>query len=133
MADRITTDDYISISDHLARYCWHVDNDEADEWALLWTEDGVLTGGSEPFVGREALKGVPHAAFKAFGGKMRHFFANLHGDYGETRDTVHARYYNMVSTWEDGGKLYCLALAEAILVRDGGGWKIKREDLTILI
>ncbi|MCB2075671.1 MAG: nuclear transport factor 2 family protein [Novosphingobium sp.] len=40
----VSTDDYASISDFLARYCWLVDESDGDGWAALWSEDGVFAG-----------------------------------------------------------------------------------------
>jgi hypothetical protein len=55
----ISTEDYVAVSDHLARYCWGVDEGDEDGWIALWTEDGVFTGVTpEPVVGRENLRQV---------------------------------------------------------------------------
>jgi len=43
----------------LARYCFAVDERDADGWADLFTEDGVFNGIlGEPLVGREALRQI---------------------------------------------------------------------------
>jgi len=42
--------------------------------------------GPEPLVGREALKAIPASSFALSGGAMRHAYANLYLDYGESRD-----------------------------------------------
>ncbi len=39
----VSTADHIAISDHLARYCWAVDEGDEEGWIALWTEDGVFT------------------------------------------------------------------------------------------
>jgi ketosteroid isomerase-like protein len=125
---RVSDADFNAISDHMGRYCWHVDSGEGDEWAALWTEDGVFTGPHpEPVVGREALKRVPLDAFEQAGGKIRHMVANLHCDYIDgDKDKVRARYYNFVTSWVNGGAFACMAIAEVVLVRDGDGWLIQR-------
>lgn len=134
--DRITTDDWVSISQLMGDYCWRVDEGDGDGWAALWTEDAVFTGVlPEPVVGRDQLRGIPVMSFAAYGeGQMRHLFGNLTGSYGETRDIVHARFYNYVSGW--GGipaaGNFAMALCEAVFVRDGDGWLIKRNDARLL-
>jgi hypothetical protein len=128
----IAPEDFIAISDHMGRYCWKVDEGDEDGWAALWTEDGVFTGVfPEPVVGREALKGVPRQEKQTADGRMRHMIANLHCDYQGDRDTVLARYYNLVTTWIDGGRFACMATSQVLLVRDGAGWLVKRNDTVL--
>ena len=132
MGGRVTTDDHVAISDLLGRYCWAVDNGRGEDWAALWTEDGVLTGAEpQPVVGRAALTQNPYRAYAAFGGTMRHLLGNLHCDYGATRDVVHARFYNWVSTWKDGGVPVSMAVCEAVFVRHGDGWLIQSNHIDL--
>jgi hypothetical protein len=86
----------------------------------------------EPLVGREQLKVVPRRSMSAGAGLMRHVAANLHCRYGETRDLVHARLYNYVTNWSKGGAPVVMAVCNAILVRDGDDWKMKRNDARML-
>jgi hypothetical protein len=131
----VTTDDYVSISDFLGRYCWAVDEGDEEGWAALWTQDGVFAGVMpEPVVGREALKGVPRMAFAGGGGKMRHLVGSLHCDYaGEERGTVIGRYYNFVTNWLNGGAMNCFAISTVTLLRSGDSWLIERNDTVNLV
>lgn len=133
MAKGVSVADYTAVSDLLGRYCWHVDNGHSEEWADLWTEDGVYSGARPvPIVGHEALKAVPRGSFEGSnGGKTRHLIANLHCDYIDS-DTIRGRYYNFVSNWETQGRCVVMALCEVTLVRGGNGWKIKRSDVQLL-
>jgi len=129
----VSTDDFATISDFWGRYCWAVDENRADDWVALFTEDGVFTGfGPEPLVGREALKAIPASSFALSGGAMRHAFANLYLDYGESRDEVIAHLYNMVTNWKDGGAFQVMAVCKALLVRDGASWKVRRNDAVMM-
>jgi len=129
----VSTDDYASISDFWGRYCWAVDENRADDWVGLFTEDGVFTGfGPEPLVGREALKAIPASSFALSGGAMRHAYANLYLEYGETRDEVVAHLYNMVTNWKSGGSFQVMAVCKAQMVRDGASWKVKRNDAVMM-
>jgi hypothetical protein len=130
MAGMVRSEDLLAISDLIARYCWHVDQGNADEWVTLWTSDGTFIGaGPEPVVGRDALKGVVEHVVRS---KMRHQYGNLHCDYLDDEDTVRARYYNQISQWQDGGSLMCIALTELILVRTPDGWRIKLNTSSVV-
>jgi hypothetical protein len=132
---RVTTEDWVAVSDLIGRYCWTTDLGEADEWAALWTSDGSFSGiAPEPVVGTEALKQIPTSAITNYGGRMRHVSANLNCTYvGGDRNTVRARFYNCVSVWEDIHRPFCLARCEMILVRVGADWKIKSNAAQLLI
>jgi 3-phenylpropionate/cinnamic acid dioxygenase small subunit len=128
----VSTEDYVAISDHMGRYCWAVDDGDEEGWVALWTEDGVFTGVSpEPIVGRDALMLVPRDEKQQANGRMRHLIGNLHCDYQGGRDTVRARYYNLVTNFVDGGRFTCMAICEVVLVRSGQGWLIKRNDANV--
>jgi len=123
----VSTEDYVSISDFIGRYCWLVDAGDEEGWAALWTEDGHFEGATlEPCIGREALKSVPRGVQQAEG-RMRHMPGALHCDYAEgTRDTVIARYYNLVTNWPGGGQFLCMAVCTATLQRHGDAWLLRR-------
>ncbi len=131
----VTTDDYVSISDFLGRYCWKVDEGDEEGWAALWTEDGVFSGVMpEPVVGREALKAIPRDAYAGLGGRLRHLTGSLYCDYeGGGKDVVIARYYNLVTNWKAGGAFTCMGVSTARLLRNGDSWLINRNDTVMLI
>lgn len=126
----IKADDFMEISDLLGRYCWLFDSGETDAWAALWTHDGVFAGITpEPIVGWEALKTVPRDIWARNQGKLRHLIGNLHCDHESgDPDIVIARYYNLVTTWFQGGVPMCLAISTLRLTRSGTGWLIQRND-----
>jgi 3-phenylpropionate/cinnamic acid dioxygenase small subunit len=129
----ISTDDYVAISDLLGEYCWRVDDGDEDGWTALWTEDGEFIGfGTQPLVGRAQLAAIPRHSLKSGEGKLRHLVANFHARYGDSSDIVQARLYNYVTNWAKGGAPVVIAVCEMVLVRDGGSWKIKRNDARML-
>ena len=133
MGKRVSIEDHVAISDLWGRYCWLIDEGRADEWVALWTEDGVFADfGPNPMVGSEALKSMS-IGFAASGGKSRHMAGNLHCDYGENENIVIARFYNLVTDWAKGGSFKLMGICQATLVRDGHGWKIKRNDVRMLM
>jgi len=129
----ISTDDYVSISDCIGRYFWVVDDGDIEAWVALWTEDGVMVGLTpEPLVGHDQIRIIPERAYAPGHNETRHMLANLHCDYGETRDVVRARYYTYISDWSLGGAPRLIALSDATLVRTGEGWKMKRNDSRVM-
>ena len=123
MGKKVTLEDRAEVQDVLARYCFFVDEGEADAWADLWTPDGVFAGVSpQPIVGREALKSVPPTSLA---GGCRHALANLIIEYGDSDDDIVVRCYNLVTAWLKDAELNCLAVARYHLVRRGDTWKIK--------
>jgi ketosteroid isomerase-like protein len=132
----VSTEDQLAIADHMARYCWAVDDGDEEAWAALWAEDAVCTGLSpEPLVGREALREIVASNMRhGGGGKSRHAVSNLVCDYAaDDRDTIRARYYNMVTNWKDGGRFLCMALSHVTLARDGAGWLIRDSNSTLFL
>jgi ketosteroid isomerase-like protein len=126
----VSTDDYASISDFFGRYCWRIDMGDAQGWVELWREDGVFAGVTpEPLAGRAALLELAKGAYTGSNGTLRHQVGSLNCDYAEgTRDVAIARYYNLVTNWQQGGTLACLAASTVRLVRHGDSWQIERSD-----
>jgi hypothetical protein len=121
----VSIEDSVAITDLIARYCYHVDAGHADEWADLWTEDGVMDGMGRALTGREQLRKLPASASKASGGTIRHQITNLVLDYGDSRDEVRMRASGLMTSWEHGGKFLSFANYDSLLVRVGGDWKLK--------
>jgi hypothetical protein len=136
MSKPVPMEDVLAVQDALGRYCWYVDSNKGEEWADLYTEDGIFEGTRpEPVIGRAALTQVPASIWNGFQGKMRHQYGNLFVEYGAGDNELVARFYNQVSVWGDGGgKLIMLAVSTATLVRTGAGqpWKIKRNTIELL-
>lgn len=129
----VSSEDHIAICDHMARYCWTVDEGDEDGWIALWAEDGVFSGVTpEPIVGREALRGVVKMAQGLGPGMMRHSITNLYCDYIDGADRVQANYYNLVTNWNDGARMALMAMSRVQLVRSGAGWLIARSDSRVL-
>jgi 3-phenylpropionate/cinnamic acid dioxygenase small subunit len=127
MGKKVSLEDRAEVMDVLARYCWHVDEGDADEWADLWTEDGVFAGVTpQPIRGREALKAVPGWSLS---GGCRHKLVNAVLDYGENTDEMIVRCYNFVTGWLGDAKFNSLAVARYHLVRRGDTWKIKSNQV----
>jgi hypothetical protein len=136
MTLRVSIDDFLEVQDMLGRYCWSIDGNQGEEWASLYTDDGIFEGTRPaPVIGRAALAEVPGQLHSHFQGRMRHQFGNLVVDRCEDSNQLVARFYNQVSLWGgDGSKLMMMALSTAKLVRKGPGapWKIERNTIEVL-
>ena len=131
MAGRLNVDDMQAVQEVLARYNWAFDAGNGEEWAALFTPDGSLTGGAKPAHGTAELIAAVTGSFQHFSGGIRHHLTDLVAEYAGDRNTVHAKGCNLVTNWQDGGKLFGLALADLVLVRRDGEWKIKSNQLTL--
>ena len=133
---QLTTDDFVSVQQFWARYCWLIDEGQSEDWAKLWMADGTFTGvAPEPLAGHEALTGFAKVVYESSGsGNIRHIAANLVCEYGDSRDTVTARFYNYVTMWggQPGAGSYVMALCEAVLLRKDDGWTLQSNTVRSL-
>jgi hypothetical protein len=135
MPDQIPVEDIQAIQDLLGRYCWYVDENRGEEWASLYTEDGVFEGTRpQPVCGHDALTQVPTGIAQQFEGRMRHQWSNLYLERGDDDHVIVARFYNQVGIWRDGYKPVMLARSTATLVRAGISmpWRIQRNTIVPL-
>lgn len=132
----VPIEDVIAVQDLLGRYCWYVDENMGEEWASLYTPDGVFEGTRpDPVIGRESLAQVPGQLAAHFNGRMRHQVGNLFLDAGALPHEMTARFYNQISTWGmDGNNLLMLAISTARLVRENAAapWRISRNTIRVL-
>jgi hypothetical protein len=134
VSDQVPVEDVLAVQDLLGRYCWYVDENRGEDWAALYTEDGVFEGTRpEPVIGRAALAQVPAGIHQHFEGRMRHQWSNLYLERGDG-DHLIARFYNQISVWRQGGSLMMLALSTARLVRADASapWRIERNTIVTL-
>jgi hypothetical protein len=135
MTEPVSTEDFLAVQDLFARYCWYLDESRGEEWAALYTEDGIFEGTRPQAVhGRAQLTEVPSQGQAFFKGKLRHQCGNLYIERGADGDMLVARFYNQVTAWGDGGKFVMLAQCTATLVRVGAGapWRIKKNSIVVL-
>jgi hypothetical protein len=135
MTTPVPITDVLAVQDLLARYCWYIDENRGEDWANLYTEDGIFEGTRpEPVCGRAALTQVAPTLWAHSQGKLRHQYGNLYLERGDDENQLVARFYNQVSNWAEGGKLFMLALSTATLVRGdpGAPWRIKRNTIVVV-
>jgi len=133
---RLTTEDWQSVQEFWANYCWLIDEGQSEDWAKLWAEDGIFTGvAPEPLVGHDSLLGFAKNVYASNGnGNIRHMAGNLTCQYVGSRDMVKARFYNYVTLWGGlpGAGSYVMALCEATLLRSGESWTLKSNTVRSL-
>jgi hypothetical protein len=131
----VSVEEFLTIQELVARYCWYVDENQGEDWASLYTTDGIFEGTRpEPVVGREALAQVPGQLHGYFKGRSRHQVSNLYVERGEEPDTLTARFYNQVAQWDGGLKPLMLCVSTVTFVHEepGGPWLIKRNSIRAL-
>src|SRR6516165_1480051 len=104
----IAIDDVLAVQDLLGRYCWYLDEGRGEQWAGLYTDDGIFEGTRPtPVVGRAALSKVPPELKERGQGRMRHQYGNLYLERGANESTLVARFYNQLTAWSgEGGQLF---------------------------
>ena len=115
------------IHDLLARWCWLMDAGNAEEWVLLWTDDGTFTGIPETAKGPEQLGQIPVQFHEMGGGKFRHSMSNITLEPGANADEAVAHAYSTLTDWSQGGALIGFAQVCFDLVRRDRGWKIRAQ------
>ena len=133
---QISAEDHIAAMNLLCKYQWLVDEGDSEGWAALWTDDAIFTGAmGHPLRGREQLRSLPGAVLKGFGGKIRHLMGNCYLEYGDTTDEVHAKFYNLVTTWlqGEGAQFFAIGSSSVSLVRVDDEWRIQEHRLVQLL
>jgi hypothetical protein len=135
MSEPVSTEDFLAVQDLFARYCWYLDESRGEEWAALYTEDGIFEGTRPQAVrGQAQLIEVPSQGQAFFNGKLRHQYGNLYIERDAEENRLVARFYNQVTAWGDGGKFVMLAQCTATLVRASAGapWRIEKNNIVVL-
>ena len=128
---KVTVEDRLDAQDLLARYCLLLDEGDCEGWVALWEPDGVFIG-----TRREAVRGhdeLRSAAALTLAGGIRHYLTNLACDYGDTRDDMIVRGYNLIISWLAEPTLFGNAVVRYHLVRRADGWKIKSNQVRLQV
>ncbi len=130
MAGKLSTEDFLAIQDVMARYNWTFDAGDGAGYAALWTADGELKSKAVA-TGTAELAAACNGSFQALKGGTRHHMTDLYGDYGDDKDTIIAQGCNLVTDWNQGGKLFGLALSDLVFKRVNGTWKLRSNKITL--
>ena len=118
-----------AIRELLARYCFHFDAGEFDQWLELFTEDGVFDLGSRGrFAGREALRSFLKVVPLTDGLPMiRHCVTNVIIDVQGEQATAHS----YVLVVRGGAALGVLAAGRYAdqLTKQGGAWRFRERKV----
>ena len=119
--------DELSVRTLIARYADSVNRRDPDDWANLWTEDGVWEVFGGEIAGRDAVVGAWSAAMNGFSFVFHVAHSaviEVDGDRAKGRWTVSEQ---LVNTQGQPGLL--LALYHDDYRREAGAWKIARRRL----
>ena len=126
----LTQQDKDDIVELVARYNWHIDHWEAEEWADLFTEDGVLiAGGTERCRGRAARTEYVAVRRRTGKPKIRHWAGNfiIDGDGATARLRCYVKAYLI----DDGlGAPYVMGEYDDTLTKIDGKWKFVERRMT---
>ncbi|MBX3528988.1 MAG: nuclear transport factor 2 family protein [Rhizobiaceae bacterium] len=132
MAPQLTAEDRVEIGELLARYNQAIDHFEAEEWASLFTQDGVLSAnGTVRASGRERLAAYVASRREAGGPHIRHVLTNIVIDPAEQGARVRA--YVLAFRIDDWtGIPYVLGEYDDELVRERGAWRFRLRRMNVV-
>lgn len=116
-----------AIRDVLSAYCFHVDNGEFDQWAALFTEDGIFDAGPlGKRQGRAAIKNFITKAVPRQGEGPARKHCTMNSLIEVTGAEAKADSYIIVVREAEQGILTSLAgRYEDLLVKQGETWQFK--------
>lgn len=114
----------LDICELLSRYCHFVDHDAGDDWAALFTRDGIFeVPGSFRLEGREQLSSMPRIVQDHGKGLWRHQITNILIDHSLNRKEMSVKAYGLVTDWGNGGTPISFSDYDIIL-RHSCHWQI---------
>ena len=94
----------LDICEVLSRYCHFADHNAGDDWAALFTPNGIFeVPGSIRLEGREKLSVMPGIVHDHGKGLWRHQISNILIDHALSRKEMRVKAYGMVTDWGNGG------------------------------
>jgi uncharacterized protein (TIGR02246 family) len=119
------------ITELYARYAQAHDQGQAEEFADLFTEDGVFNAAAEPIRGRTALVAMVRAATAA-GGGLRHLMSAIMVDpVADAPDrATGAAYVQVVAIDDTGLRLITMGRYTDEFVLDNGRWRFRSHHYT---
>lgn len=122
----LDTADHIAIQNLFSLYGYLVDDNRADEWLALYTEDGVFEApGLARFEGREEVRKVIQMVAEGSKGKWRHQITNVLAEPGDQKGEANVRMNGLVSDWSTDPAGFTFNDYSARLVKVDGKWLIK--------
>lgn len=128
----IRADDYLAISDLLARCCWYFDEGDADGYLSVWDDEGELTGFAGAVKGAAGLRRLAQDTYAESQGRLRHVLTNITICYDKDVDSATARGYNLIIRWDQCGKLIFNVHETFELRRTPSGWRLTHVHLQVM-
>lgn len=136
-----TYEDRVAVEDVMARYVWAVDSLDADGYAAVFTEDGVIDSSGNISKGREEIRKIVTGLIqrrhenKAKGlqtSNMYHVISNVRITFPEPDKALHRSYWQTVIRDKDGRmNAAAMGRSEDRLVKRNGKWLIQERILTV--
>jgi 3-phenylpropionate/cinnamic acid dioxygenase small subunit len=127
----LTTEDQLAIQQLGAAYCHLIDSGRGEEWADLFTPDGVFEiVDLMTTEGREALVGNANVFPEMMPG-VRHIVHNMWVNEGDTADTATMHAYLSNVRAGDETQWVQTGIYNDDLVRTADGWRFARRTLTL--
>ena len=136
-----TYEDRIAVEDVMARYVWTVDSLDADGYAAVFTDDGVIDSNGSISKGHDEIRKIVTSLIqrrddnRAKGlptSNLYHVVSSVRITFPKPGEALHQSYWQTVRRDKDG-KMTAAAMgrSEDRLVKRNGQWLIQWRKLTV--
>lgn len=121
----LSLEDRLDIQDLFSNYGYAIDDNRADDWLALFTDDGAFVAeGLGRSVGPAALRQVVEMVAAGSQGKWRHQLTNILAQAGDAPLTARVRMNGLVSDWSIDPPNLSFMDYTAQLKKINGQWRI---------
>jgi SnoaL-like domain len=114
-------DEFLDVSNLLARYCWIVDEKRFDDWSMCFKPDGVFRVGGQAYSGRAAIAEFVSGSIGDYR-LIRHLTYHPEIVFTSKSEARARCYFSLVAITGDGRDIQALGRYDDRLELTADGW-----------